>query len=175
MTRTTLTSEDIIEQCLPAVRSIAYRMYAIARDHNDRALDVDDFVQEGLLAIVERLSRPAPDVRNVVAFSIKIAHDGMYGLLRRCAPKYTMSLNVPLSQDSPVTLAEILPAPARQPGGQEGQARTQMLYSSLRRLPLHQQRAVRTSFSLVDFTPHANKRRRIKNPSSKQEAVYSRL
>jgi hypothetical protein len=136
-------------QATPMLRNMAYRY----------GLDFDDCYQDAYL-VVHRIvaERGAHEqlrgyIHSHIKFSVLTTARNRYG------SPLPLSLDMPMSSDSNVALADRLAEAAPTPVDEDRQLqRARRLYASLRKLPLNQQRELRRAYKLFQFVPHRNAR-----------------
>ncbi len=126
--------DALILSCSETVKAIAWKF---ARS-SDR-VDADDMYSIGMVEVCEAASR-AVNADNPIAYLCKAAKLAMIGEWRRVHGWSIASLDAPLSDDSSLTLIDVLPAPT--PDVSVPSRRTRALNGAIRRLSSSRQRAV---------------------------------
>ncbi|HYU76154.1 MAG TPA: hypothetical protein VEL31_26065 [Ktedonobacteraceae bacterium] len=139
--------ETLIQDNLAAVRNY------ILRYPPTRWFEFNDACHEAYAALAESLDKIPATIRNPGVYLYRMACHTVqwtYHSLADCE-----SLDAALPGTETFTHYDVLTAPTTMPVD----PRRPTLYSALRRLPLHYQRALHQRFHLPAFCPHANSRK----------------
>jgi len=143
--------DALILACSETVKAIAWKF---ARSSDGR-VDADDLYSIGMVEVCEAASR-AVDADNPTVYLCKAARYAMIGEWRRVYRWSIASLDAPLSDESSLTLMDVLPAPTSEVSVPS--RRTRALNGAMRRLVSSRQRAaLRRRYGLPGYGMHTMK------------------
>jgi len=142
--------DALILSCSESVKAMAWKF---ARSSS--RVDAEDLYSIGMVEVCEAASR-AVDADNPMAYLCKVAKYAMIEEWWRLHGWSIASLDAPLSDDSSLTLIDVLPAPT--PKVPVPSRRTRALNGAMRRLVSSRQRAVlRRRYGLPGYGMHSMK------------------